>query len=60
MAVQQRRVTPSRKGMRRSHHALVAATLTSCSRCGNKIPQHRVCSKCGYYRNKKILDLDNI
>lgn len=60
MAVQQRRVTPSRKGMRRSHHALQVATLTSCKRCGNKIIQHRVCNKCGYYKDRKVLDLDNI
>ncbi|MGL4769122.1 MAG: 50S ribosomal protein L32 [Mycoplasmoidaceae bacterium] len=60
MAVQQRRVTPSRKGMRRSHHGLDVAILTSCSRCGSKIAQHRVCNKCGYYKNRKILEIDKV
>lgn len=59
MAVQQRRVTHSRKGMRRSHHHLEEPTLTSCKKCGKKILPHRVCGSCGYYKNKKILVLEN-
>ncbi|MBD5445918.1 MAG: 50S ribosomal protein L32 [Mycoplasma sp.] len=59
MAVQQRRVTHSRKGMRRSHHHLEEPTLTSCKKCGKKILPHRVCGSCGYYKNKKVLVLEN-
>ena len=56
MAVQQRRVTKSRKGMRRSHHAMSVPNLTACKKCGTKIQTHRVCSNCGYYKEKKIID----
>lgn len=59
MAVQQRRVTPSRKGMRRSHHALDATTLTKCKKCGKSILPHRVCDGCGFYKNKKIIQIEN-
>ena len=60
MAVQQRKVTRSRKNMRRSHHALEAPNLTSCNKCGQKIMPHRVCGNCGYYKNRKVLDTENV
>lgn len=59
MAVQQRRVTHSRKRMRRSHHHLEEATLTSCKKCGKKIIPHRVCKSCGNYNNRKVLDIES-
>lgn len=59
MAVQQRRVTHSRKGMRRSHHHLEAVTLTSCKKCGSQILPHRVCKSCGNYRNKNVLNIES-
>lgn len=55
--VQQRRVSKSRKGMRKSHHALKAETLGTCSKCGKPIKQHRVCPYCGFYKNKKVIDI---
>ncbi len=60
MAVQQRKVTRSRKNMRRSHHALDTPNLTSCNKCGQKIMPHRVCGNCGYYKNRKVLDIENV
>lgn len=59
MAVQQRRVTHSRKSMRRSHHALEAQTTVVCKKCGKSILPHRVCQSCGFYKNKKVLDVEN-
>lgn len=60
MAVQQRRVTSSRKKMRRSHHGLKAPNLSSCDKCGHKKVQHRVCLNCGFYNNKKVINTENI
>ncbi|MDR0752622.1 MAG: 50S ribosomal protein L32 [Mycoplasmataceae bacterium] len=57
MIVQQRRVSKSRKGMRRSHHALSVPTTVACSKCGKQIKPHTVCSYCGYYKNKKIINV---
>ncbi|MDR2654292.1 MAG: 50S ribosomal protein L32 [Mycoplasmataceae bacterium] len=57
MIVQQRRVSKSRKGMRRSHHALEAGITVACSKCGQQIKPHTVCSHCGYYKNKKIMNV---
>lgn len=57
MAVQQRRVSKSRKGMRRSHHALKPAMTTTCKKCGQPVLPHRVCAACGFYKNKKIIEV---
>lgn len=57
MAVQQRRVSKSRKGMRRSHDHLHNPTTVSCQNCGVQKQPHRVCRSCGTYGGKKILDL---
>lgn len=58
MAVQQRRVSKSRKNMRRSHHALKPATTTECKKCGKPVKPHRVCKSCGYYKGKKVLEVE--
>ncbi len=55
MAVQQRRVSKSRKGMRRAHDHLDIQTTTTCRNCGNSIKPHRVCSECGYYKNRQVI-----
>lgn len=55
MAVQQRRVSKSRKGMRRAHDHLEVQTTTVCKNCGASIKPHRVCNNCGYYKNKQII-----
>ncbi|MDR2557711.1 MAG: 50S ribosomal protein L32 [Mycoplasmataceae bacterium] len=55
--VAQRRTSKSRKGMRRSHDALTAVKTAKCPKCGKPIKPHRVCPYCGYYRNRKVLDI---
>ena len=49
MAVPKRKTTPSRKGMRRSHHALNYSTFVECSNCGEFKLSHHICGACGYY-----------
>ncbi len=58
MAVPKKKTSKSRKGMRRSHHAIQPATLIRCSRCGAVQERHRICSGCGYYRGKPVLVVD--
>jgi len=55
MAVQKDRKTPSRRGMRRSHDALTAPTLSVDSTSGETHLRHHV-SKEGYYRGRKVID----
>ena len=52
MPVPKRRTGKAKKNMRRSHHALSAPALTECQSCGERIQQHRVCPKCGHYKDR--------
>lgn len=37
---------------------LTAPNLSECQTCGNLIPSHRVCPKCGYYAGKQVVVKD--
>jgi large subunit ribosomal protein L32 len=56
MAVQKSRKTPSRRGMRRSHDALTAPTLSEEQETGETHRRHHVSAE-GFYRGRQIVDL---
>lgn len=55
MAVPFRKVSKTRKRMRRSHNALTLDMTTKCPNCGAVIKPHRVCKECGQYKGKEII-----
>ena len=55
MAVQKSRKTPSRRGMRRSHDALKAPTLSVEPTTGETHIRHHVSAE-GYYKGRKVID----
>lgn len=55
MAVQQRRKTRSRRGMRRSHDALTNPALSTDATTGEVHRRHHV-SADGFYRGRKVVD----
>lgn len=57
MAVPQRRTSKTRKALRRTHFKLHQVGLSECSNCGASVKPHHVCSNCGYYDGKKVLDV---
>lgn len=50
MAVPFRKVSKTRRNMRRTHYKITANGLVECSNCGAKIRPHRACPKCGFYK----------
>ncbi len=54
MAVPQRRISKTRKRMRRTHFKLQVEGLVTCPNCGEMIKAHHVCPKCGYYAGKAV------
>lgn len=59
MAVPKRKPSKSKSRTRKSiNMRIVAPTLRECSTCGNKVLPHRVCPKCGFYRGKQYLKLE--
>lgn len=59
MPVPKRKTGKAKRNMRRSHHALKAPGLTGCASCGERILPHRVCPKCGHYKDRLIVNMGN-
>ena len=57
MPVPKQRKTKSRRNQRRSHHALKEVSLSLCSNCGQPIRPHHMCSNCGYYKGRQVVDV---
>lgn len=55
MAVQKSRVSPSKRGMRRSHDSLGSKQLSTDPTTGEIHIRHHVTAD-GYYRGKKVMD----
>ncbi len=57
MAVQKSKKSTSRRGMRRSHDALTAKTLTTDPTTGEVHLRHHI-SPDGYYKGRKIINTE--
>ncbi|MBW8771854.1 MAG: 50S ribosomal protein L32 [Gemmatimonadetes bacterium] len=55
MAVPKRKLSKSRKRLRRGHHSAKGIPTQACPKCGAPRLSHRVCPTCGYYRGKKVM-----
>jgi large subunit ribosomal protein L32 len=54
MAVQKSRVTPSRRGQRRSHNALSASAIAVDKTSGETHRRHHI-TKDGFYRGRQVV-----
>ena len=60
MAVPKYKTSKARSRRRKSiNMKLTAPNLVECSTCGNKVLPHRVCPKCGFYKGRQILELED-
>lgn len=50
-----RRHSNTRTRKRRTHDKMVVQATSACKQCGNPIPSHRVCPKCGYYKGRQVI-----
>ncbi len=55
MAVPKRKTSPSRRGMRRSHHALVSNTYVEDKDTGELRRPHHLDLKTGMYRGRQVM-----
>jgi len=53
-----RKHSRSRRNRRRAHDALTLNHLVICENCGEYHVVHHVCPKCGTYRGKTILQIE--
>ena len=54
MAVPKKKVSKSRRDMRRSHHALKTSAYVECKNCGEQTRPHHVCTSCGHYDGREV------
>jgi len=54
MAVPKKKTSPSRRNMRRSHHALSAPAYAECPDCGELKRPHHLCPSCGHYDGRQV------
>lgn len=57
MAVPKQRHTKGKRNRRRMHIFLKGSELTTCPKCGKLVLPHTVCSYCGYYKKKEVIDV---
>ena len=55
MAVQQNKVSKSRRNNRRAHDSLNPSNPNECPNCGDLKRPHHICSSCGYYGEKEVI-----
>jgi large subunit ribosomal protein L32 len=50
-----RRISKTRKRLRRTHMKLDLPGTTTCPKCGAVIKPHRACTECGNYKGKEVI-----
>lgn len=59
MAVPKRKTSKSRRDKRRSSNSkMVKPNIMECPQCHEPKLPHRVCSSCGYYKNKEVKEVN--
>ncbi len=58
MAVPKRRTSRSKRNKRRSHDALTPVNVVECPQCGESTLPHRVCRRCGSYRGRQLVEVN--
>lgn len=56
MAVPKRKTTPSKRNMRRSHHAIKAENWVEDAHTGEAKRRHHIDLKTGMYKGKQIIE----
>ena len=55
MATPKKKVSKSRRDMRRSHYALKSNPYVECPNCGELKRPHNVCPACGQYDGREVV-----
>ncbi|HBS48113.1 TPA: 50S ribosomal protein L32 [Candidatus Dependentiae bacterium] len=55
MPVPKRKVSKSRRDKRSANKKIAVKAVCVCLTCQAPISSHQVCSECGYYKGKKII-----
>ncbi|MDD2558165.1 MAG: 50S ribosomal protein L32 [Desulfuromonadaceae bacterium] len=56
MALPKKKVSKSKRDMRRAHDHLSVPGISACPQCDEPKQPHRVCGTCGFYKDREVLD----
>ena len=56
MAVPKKKVSKSRRNMRRAHDSLTSSCYEECQNCGELKKSHHICASCGYYKDREVIE----
>lgn len=57
MGVPKRKVSKARKNRRRAMLKIAGPTLVTCPKCHQPKLAHHVCSSCGYYKDRQVVEV---
>lgn len=60
MAVPKRKTSKSKSAKRRTHYKASAVSVVLCPTCKEPKLPHHVCPKCGSYKGKKVLEVEEV
>jgi large subunit ribosomal protein L32 len=58
MGVPKHRTSKSKRDKRRTHQKVEAANVVKCSECGEATLPHHACPKCGAYKGRKAVTVE--
>ena len=56
MAVPKKKISSSKRDMRRAHDTLKPSTYAECPNCGELKRPHHVCAACGQYQDLEVME----
>ncbi len=60
MAVPKKKISKSKRDMRRAHHALGSNPHVECPNCGELKRPHHVCAACGHYDGREVVEIETV
>ncbi|MCX7856906.1 MAG: 50S ribosomal protein L32 [Deltaproteobacteria bacterium] len=60
MAVPKKRQSRSRRDKRRTHYKLSAPGFILCPNCKEPTMPHTICQRCGTYKGKKFIEVEEL
>jgi large subunit ribosomal protein L32 len=60
MAVPRRKHSRSRRGKRRAHKDVSEPGRSLCPQCNEVKPPHVVCPHCGYYKEREVVEIEEV
>lgn len=59
MAVPKKKISKSKRDMRRAHDRLPANSYNECQNCGELKRPHHVCNACGHYDDREVIEAND-